>query len=116
MAASTCGVRSGVARLSMKTRTGPSYLRMRSTPPATWNSAPKVTLKKPSMISASVKFLRSIGAAVGDLGIFGRSDGAGQAVMRGQTDAGRSRLACAASRLAICERAAEAVERHGFVL
>ena len=67
----------GVARLSMKTRTGPSYLRMRSTPPATWNSAPNVTLKKPSMISASVKVLRSAARRRGDLGILGGGDGAG---------------------------------------
>ena len=69
-------LRSGLARLSMKTRTGPSNLRIRSTRPATWNSAPNVTLKKPSMISASVKVLRSVGAALGDLGIFGRGGGA----------------------------------------
>src|SRR6185312_9030424 len=41
------------------TRTGPSYLRMRSTRPASWNSVPKLVLKNPSMISAAVKSFRS---------------------------------------------------------
>src|SRR6202040_2713539 len=53
--AATCWRRSGFARLSTNTRTGRSYLRMRSARPATASSAPKAILKKPSMICSSVK-------------------------------------------------------------
>jgi hypothetical protein len=51
---------------------------MRSTRPASWNSAPKLVLKNPSMISASVKsfFSARLRAA-----IYGFSDDGG----RGQT-------------------------------
>ena len=40
---------------SANTRTGVSYFRMRSTRPASWNSAPNAVLRNPSTISLSVK-------------------------------------------------------------
>ena len=45
----------GTIAPSANTRTGPLYLRMRSTRPARWYSAPKAVLKNPSTISLSVK-------------------------------------------------------------
>src|SRR6185437_5515695 len=62
------------------TRTGPSYLRMRSTRPASWNSVPKLVLKNPSMISASVKSFRSTRLRSAILGFsdLGFSDKAGR--------------------------------------
>src|SRR3954467_14541761 len=54
----SCALRSARS-LSAKTRTGPSNLRMRSTRPARWYSAPNAVLRKPSTISPSVKLFFS---------------------------------------------------------
>src|SRR5438045_1802189 len=55
----SCSYRS--ARLpSANTRTGASYLRMRSTRPARWYSAPNAVFRNPSMISLSVKAFFSV--------------------------------------------------------
>src|SRR6186713_508602 len=54
----SCALRSARS-LSANTRTGPSNLRMRSTRPARWYSAPNAVFRKPSMISPSVKFFFS---------------------------------------------------------
>ena len=51
--------RSGAPRLTTKTRTGSSNLRMRSARRSNCSSAPNAVLKKPSLISASLKLVRS---------------------------------------------------------
>ena len=76
----TCLLRSGLARFSTNTRTGTSYLRTRSTRPATWNSAPNTIRKKPSTISCVAEGL-ALGCAIfGDAFVLavGRRGGGGR--------------------------------------
>src|SRR5579862_2393679 len=81
--AASCDLRSRLPP-SANTRTGAAYLRMRSTRPASWNSAPNAVFMKPSTISASEKSFRSarfLAATVGFSAATAEAGGAAQAMM-----------------------------------
>src|SRR5579871_3176832 len=88
--AASCDLRSRLPP-SANTRTGAAYLRMRSTRPASWNSAPNTVFMKPSTISASEKSLRSarfLAATVEFSAATAQAGGAAQAMMMAASAAG----------------------------